>query len=127
MIKKALLINILALFLMSTITEGANWLYFIENERGDKFYIDMESIRHTSRDTIRVLKKVEPGNSSKISSLVSDIELDCKGSRIKFLKGTIYFKDGKTGTNRKNGKFQKVTAEDIEESLLELVCSLKKI
>ncbi|HDH06043.1 MAG TPA: hypothetical protein ENH01_10105 [Nitrospirae bacterium] len=79
MIKKALLINILALFLMSTITEGANWLYFIENERGDKFYIDMESIRHTSRDTIRVLKKVEPGNSSKISSLVSDIELDCKG------------------------------------------------
>ncbi|GBD95923.1 hypothetical protein BMS3Abin06_00803 [bacterium BMS3Abin06] len=127
MIKKTLLISILALFLLPTLTEGANWLYFIENERGDKFYIEMDSIRHTSHDTVRLLKKVEPGNSSKISSLVSDIELDCKGSRIKFLKETTYFKDGKTRTKRKNEKFQKVTAEDIEESLLELVCSLKKI
>lgn len=117
----------LALFLLSTLTEGANWLYFIENERGDKFYIEMDSIRHTPHNTVRLLKKVEPGNSSEISSLVSDIELDCKGSRIKFLNETTYFKNGKTGTNRKNGKFQKVTAEDIEESLLELVCSLKKI
>ena len=127
MIKKTLLISILALFLFSTLTEGVNWLYFMENERGDKFYIEMDSIRHTSHNTVRILKKVEPGNSPEISSLVSDLELDCKGSRIKSLKEITYFKNGKTKIIRGNKKFQKVTAEDIEESLLELVCSLKKI
>jgi hypothetical protein len=126
MIKKVVLINILVLLFTSPLTEGANWLYFLENERGDKYYIDVDSIQYTSSHTVRVFRKVEPGDSSQISSLSSDIEMDCKGSRIKILEETSYLPNGKTKISRKNTTFQKVTAEDIEESLLELVCSLKK-
>ena len=126
MIKKVVLINILVLLFTSPLTEGANWLYFLENERGDKYYIDVDSIQYTSSHTVRVFRKVEPGDSSQISSLSSDIEMDCKGSRIKILEETSYLLNGKTKISRKNTTFQKVTAEDIEESLLELVCSLKK-
>jgi hypothetical protein len=126
MMKKNVLISILALLLGATLSEGADWLYFIENRGGDKLYIDMESIQRTSSHRLTLKKKVEPANSADISSLISEIEMDCKDGRIKLLTNTTYFINGKIATGRGNGEFQKITDKDIDESLLELVCSLKK-
>jgi hypothetical protein len=126
MIKKTFLLSILVLFSVSSLAEGVNWLIYFESERGSKSYIDMDSIKQTSHYTTRVLKKVEPGNPSEISSLVSEAVIDCKNNRIKYLKETAYLNNGETEIRPKNDRFQKVTAEDIDESLLELVCSLKK-
>jgi hypothetical protein len=126
MIKITVIISVIALLLGPSLTEGAEWLYFIENKAGDKYYIDMDSLKRTSSHTVRLLQKIEPAHAPQISSLVSDIEIDCSGSRIKTLQETTYYRSGKTKTSRKDEDFRKITGTDIEESLLELVCSLKK-
>ena len=123
---KALLTGVLALLFMSAAAEGANWLYFIEDDKGDKFYIDIDSIQRVSPDTVRVSRKIEHKPSSKIVSLVGDVEMDCKLNRIRILKETANYKNGKSGTVKGHSNFKKVTTADIEEALLELVCSLKK-
>ena len=127
MIRKTVLLSILSLLLISPLmTEGADWLYFIEDGKGDKFYIDMDSIRQIKPHLFSLLKKVEPGDSPDISYVVSSIVMDCEGGRLKLLKETVYLKNGKSRAGRIDREFRKITEEDIDESLMELVCSLKK-
>ncbi len=119
--------SILSLLLISPLmTEGADWLYFIEDGKGDKFYIDMDSIRQIKPHLFSLLKKVEPADSPDISYVVSSIVMDCEGGRLKLLKETVYLKNGKSRAGRIDREFRKITEEDIDESLMELVCSLKK-
>jgi predicted secreted acid phosphatase len=117
---------VIALFFLAVPAESSDWLNYVEDKGGDMFYVDMESIKSTSANTIRVLKKVEPAGSSGIASVLSEIEMDCKNSMMRYLKETTYFTDGKSRSASKDEKFHKVTIEDDDESLLELICSLKK-
>ncbi len=124
--KRTLLLNIAVLLLTISAAEGADWLSFLENDNGDKLFVDMDSIRRTSPDTVRLQKKVVPGGSSDIDALVSDIVMDCKRRQIKYLTETTHFKNGKTAAHAQGRGFRQITGKDIDESLLELVCSLKK-
>lgn len=117
---------VIALFFLAVPAESADWLNYVEGKGGDMVYVDMESIKSTFWNKIKVLKKVEPAGSSSIASVLSAIEMDCKNSMIRYLKETTYFKNGKSMRVSKNEKFRKVTIEDDDESLMELVCSLKK-
>lgn len=126
MIKKTLLITVCFLMLGSIVSAASDWLYFIDNEEGEKCYIDLDSIKHIAPDTIIVTSKVEHRNSSDISSLVSHLEMDCSGYRLKVLKEITHYKNGKTGTATGDSAYRKISAADFEESLMELVCSLKK-
>ena len=123
---KTFVLGIIALLFLAVPAESADWLNYVEGKGGDMVYVDMESIKSTSANTIRVLKKVEHAGSSGMDSVLSEIEMDCKNSMMRYLKETTYFKDGKSRGASKDEKFRKVTIEDDDESLLELVCSLKK-
>ena len=116
----------LMMIMAATCAEAANWLNFLENDKGDRFYIDMDTIRHTSESIMKVTRKVEPADGAKITAVVSDIEMDCGGSSIKALNQTTYYIDGSSISTEKNGSFKIVTNSDIDETLLELVCSLRK-
>jgi len=120
--------SILALFVIagSGVSEGTNWMYLIENGKGDKCYIDIDSIKRTSPGMMQVVRKIESDKSQKVSSLVSYLEVDCEGSRIKSIKETTNFNDGEVTTVQGKNEFQPVESDDIEESLVEFVCSLKK-
>jgi len=115
-----------AILFLAVPSQSADWLNYVEGKGGEMVYVDMESIKSTSEKTIRVLKKVEPAGSSEIASVLSEIEIDCKNSMIRYLKETTYFKNGKSGSTSKSEWFRNVTIEDDDESLMELVCSLKK-
>jgi hypothetical protein len=123
---KTFVLGIIALLFLAVPAESADWLNYVEGKGGDMVYVDMDSIKSTSANTIRVLKKVEYDGSSGIASVLSEIEMDCKNSMMRYLKETTYFKDGKSRSALKDEGFRKVTIEDDDESLLELVCSLKK-
>jgi hypothetical protein len=100
--------SMLALFFLAGagVSEAANWLYLIENGKGDKCYLDIDSIKRTSTDTMQVVRKIEPHKSEEVSSLVSQ--------------------NGESRTIKGKPQFQGAGPEDIEESLVEFVCSLKK-
>ena len=125
--KNIFIMSLFAFFVASSVSEGADWLHFVDSMQGDRCYIDVDSIERTAPDTMRVIRKVEPEHSQDIDSLVSSLEMDCKGSRIKSIEETTYFKNGTTQTSRGNNQFRKINPDDLDEALLELVCSLKKM
>jgi hypothetical protein len=112
--------------LICSISEGVDWEYFMQSNKGDNYYFDLDSIKYTSSDTVRLLRKVELKASSDLSYLIDDIEMDCEGKKIRFLKKTSYNIRGEGRTIQANNEWQDVRAEDMDELLLELVCSLKK-
>lgn len=114
------------LFLVVSVATGAEWMYFMENSKGDNYYVDLDSIEPSSPDTFRLQKKTEPADQSKYVSLVSEAELDCKGGKIRVLKETSYDKKGKVTEDEKNSAWQNAGDDNINELLMEFICSLKK-
>ncbi len=98
----------------------------MQNNEGDNYYVDLDSIKATSSNTFRILQKVEPKASARQSHVISKLEMDCKANSIRLLKVTSFDSNGKGRILKKNNKWRDVSPEDIEELLLELVCSLKK-
>lgn len=98
----------------------------MRDNKGDSYFIDLESIRQTSSGTTRLLRKVEPGDTSKYSSIVSEMEIDCKENRTRVLKETRLSDKGVSSSVIRDDKWQNVRPEDMNELLLEIVCSLRK-
>ncbi len=126
MTKRAAILIFICLILTPCVSQGADWLYYIQNSKGDKYYIDIDSIKRVSPDNVRVDRKIEPFASSTFSHVVSHVELDCKERRIKLLTKDTYYKNGEIRTTQGDDSWQQGKPEDMDESLLELVCSLKK-
>ncbi len=108
------------------ISEGVDWEYLLQDNRGDSHYIDLESIKQTASGTTQITRKIEPKETSSHTSLVTKIEINCKENKIRTLQETAFIKNGKNRTNEEIGKWKNVNSEDLDEFLLELVCSLKK-
>ena len=127
MIRQALFITaFLLLFLSPSISRGADWEHLMRDNKGDSYFIDLESIRQTSSGTTRLLRKVEPGDTSKYSSIITEMEIDCKGKRTRALKESYYSDKGVSSSGNTDEKWQDVRPEDMNELLLEIVCSLRK-
>jgi hypothetical protein len=127
LIKKIVFMNICAVLLIyAIIAEGADWLNLIQNEKGENQYIDIDSIEKASDHTFRVVRKTEFNDPSSPDYIVSHLELDCEKNRVKLLEETSYDKNGAAKTTKGNGQYKDVGPDDIDESLMELVCSLKK-
>ena len=124
--KQILIAIAMLIFITPSISKGADWEYFMQDDSGDSYYMDLQSIQHTSTGTVRLQRKIESKNPSVYASLVSDIEMDCKNSKLKIRKETSYSKSGKSKISRENTEWQPVNPDGIDELLLELVCSLKK-
>ena len=124
--KQILIAIAMLIFITPSISKGADWEYFMQDDSGNSYYMDLQSIQHTSTGTVRLQRKIESKNPSVYASLVSDIEMDCKNSKLKIRKETSYSKSGKSKISRENTEWQPVNPDGIDELLLELVCSLKK-
>ena len=120
------LLVVLAMVFSAAFSEGADWLFFIQNSKGDKYYLDMESITHVSADLVRVVRKVELKDSTAISSVVSDMEVDCKEAKLRTLRETTHYKGGKTSIRVTDSGLTPAASDDIADMLTELVCSLRR-
>ena len=66
-------IAVLLVFISSS-AYCTDWLYFIENGAGDKHYIDMDSLKRSPESIVSVKRKIESGDSSNLSYVISDID-----------------------------------------------------
>jgi len=98
----------------------------MQDNKGDSFYVDLESIKHVAPGTVRILRKVEPKDQSGYASIVSEIEMKCDEKRMRILEEKSYDKSGSGKTTQKDGEWLAVNPEGTDDLLLELVCSLKK-
>jgi hypothetical protein len=120
----------LAAFILLAIVsgaEGTRWEYFMQNSRGDNYYVDLDTIEQSSPDTFRISKKLVPKQPSKYSSLVSSIDLNCQEKGIRLLQETVTYENGEVRTFVRNEKWHSVHSDDTDELLLEFICSLKKV
>ena len=120
------IITALIVILAPAASKGADWEYFMQDNKGDSHYIDLESIKQSPSGTAKIVRKVEHGSSSEYASRVSEIEMDCMTNKIRIIKETAFSKSGKSSAVKNDGKWRNVAPEDLDELLLELVCSLKK-
>ncbi len=125
--KKFLALTAFTLCAIVSAAEGTSWEYFMQNSRGDNYYVDLDTIEHSSSDTVRIAKKVIPKQPSHFSSLVSSLDLDCKEKGIKVLKETVTNNDGNVQTFDGTERQLSVHTEDVDELLLEFICSLKRV
>jgi len=114
------------LLLITSSAYCTNWLYFIESSKGDKHYIDMDSLKRSSENIVSVKRKIESGDSSDPAYVISDMELDCAKVRIRTLSEKSYGPDGSTTSVESKSEWKDLNPEGIDESLYELACSLKK-
>lgn len=123
--KMTVLFILLGLLGLSAISEGADWVYFIQNINGDKYYIDVESIQRVTPEIVRVSRKIEPA-ASEYSHTVSSMELDCSNRKVRLIQTVSYMKNGEVRTTADEGKWLEIRSDDMEDTLLELACSLKR-
>lgn len=126
MMKKIIVLTACLLMVGAGVPFASDWLHFIDTEKGEKCSIDLDSIRRVSSGVMMVKRKVEPRNSRDVSAFVSHLEIDCSNSRLRVMKEITHYKNGNAGTTAGDAEFSNVSDEDFEESLMELVCSLKK-
>ncbi len=117
---------ILLLFFLPSLSAGADWEYFMQDDNDDSYYMDLQSIIHSSTGTIRLQRKIEPKNPSPYASRISEIEMDCKNNKIKVWIETSYSRKGESKITIEKTDWQPVNPDGMDEILFELVCSLKK-
>lgn len=116
----------LILIFISSSGYCTDWLYFIESGAGDKHYIDLDSLKRSPESIVSFKRKIETGNSSKLSYVINDIDVDCKKEKIRMLSEKVYGPDGLTKTTKITSTWNAINPDGIDESLYELTCSLKK-
>jgi len=109
---------------------------FGENDEG-VFYYDVESITHTSKDTVKVWIKETfrgPGahvlsralgqHYEKLEHSVSQEELNCKDKTSRHLSLTLYAKDGTILYSKTNvvEEFEPIEPNSVLEKLYKAVC-----
>lgn len=97
---KALLIATVFIFLFTLPAEGSSWLEAAKSAKGDSFLVDVESIKDTKINTIKVWTKLiykEPkyleGRNVNLSYVVSYEEHDCEERKTRDLKNIYFNKD----------------------------------
>lgn len=110
-----------------TVSYGEEWLYYIESPGGDNYYMDVDSIKRVSEDIVRVTEKVVfHDTASRLSMRINELELDCGKKKIRGLQSLNTDQNGKKETANPESGWQDVRPDDMQDSLFEIVCSLKK-
>jgi len=128
MSKKIISFSVITLIMVFISSSGycTDWLYFIESGAGDKHYIDLDSLKRSPESIVSFKRKIESGNSSKLSYVINDIDMDCKKEKIRMLSEKAFGPEGLTKTTKITSDWHAINPDGIDESLYELTCSLKK-
>jgi hypothetical protein len=105
---------------------AATWLHLVEGSGGENIYLDLDSVRQTAPGIIEVQRKIEQDSTSDILTRLSDIEVNCEKKGIRLLGEIVYDKTGAHRSVQVDSTFHAVAPDDMNETLLEFVCSLKK-
>jgi hypothetical protein len=128
--KKILIMIAFVLFFVTTIAEGVDWVLITLSGGGDKIYIDEESIKHNSKNTIKVWEKhvptgstfEKPFNSKKVTQLLIYREYDCDQERKRQLQLNFYFEDGSKQEFQSPDEWSYVIPDSVAEAIIKHLC-----
>lgn len=128
--KKILGMILFISFFVAAITEGADWVLITSSDGGDKIYVDEESIRHNSSNTIKVWEKhvpegstfEKPINSKKVTRLLIYREYDCDRGRKRRLQLHFYFEDGTNQNYLGLHEWSYIVPDTVAEKIIQYVC-----
>ena len=128
--KKILGMILFFLFFVAAITEGADWVLITSSDGGDKIYVDEESIRRNSSNTIKVWEKhvpegstfEKPFNSKKVTRLLIYREYDCDQGRKRRLQIHFYFEDGTNQNYPGLHEWSYIVPGTVAEEIIQYVC-----
>ena len=132
--KKTLIMIVVVLCFAITIAEAADWVLITSSNDGDKIYIDQESIKHNSTNTIKVWEKhvpegstfEKPFNSKKVTRLLVYREYDCEQKRKRKLQSDFYFEDGSKQEYQGPDEWSYVIPETVAEIIIQYLCKNEK-
>ena len=128
--KKILIMIAFVLFFVTTVAEGADWVLITLSNVGDKIYIDEESIKHNSKNTIKVWEKhvpkgstfEKPFNSKQVTQLLVYGEYDCDQGRKRRLQLHFYFEDGTDQKYPGPNEWSYVVPDTVAEVIIKYLC-----
>lgn len=128
--KKTFIMIVFGLFFAVSITEGADWVLISLSNTDDKIYIDKESIKHNSKNTIIVWEKhvpkgstfEKPFNSKKVTRLLVYREYDCDHKMKRKLQSNFYFEDGSKQEYQSPDEWSYVIPETVAEAIIQYLC-----
>ena len=112
--------------LVSAVADGAEWRYITTNDIDTKFYIDVDSIKRSSHNSVKAWFKQEEKQSSKdnFSHSLLYQEFDCTEKRIRFLSIRIFYTDRKLPLSiDKTDDWVYVRPDSAYEAELHFLCS----
>jgi hypothetical protein len=137
-IKYGVIVVVIGFIILSFCVEGwgANWRYFTSSRHGDCFY-DADGITRQQNGMVRVWYKTVLNDEGRIdwvtkrgekvkdvSYLIDLFELDCKGTRMRFLTGTSYSKAGSVLESSGSGSsdWDYINPDSLMDILFNIVC-----
>lgn len=128
--KKILIMIAFVLFFVTTIAEGADWVLITLSNSGDKIYIDEASIKHSSKNTIKVWEKhvpegstfEKPFNSKRVTQLLIYREYDCDQGRKRQLQLNFYFEDGSKQEFQSPDEWSYVIPDSVADEIIKYLC-----
>lgn len=128
--KKILIMIAFVMFFVTTIAEGADWVLITLSNGGDEIYIDEESIKHNSKNTIKVWEKhvpegstfEKPFNSKKVTQLLICREYDCDQGRKRKLQSNFYFEDGSKQEFQSPDEWSYVIPDSVADEIIKYLC-----
>jgi hypothetical protein len=128
MIKIFISIIIFGLFFETVVAEGADWKNIDISDNEIIFYIDVDSIKHTSNNLVRGWIKQEYRQPNKnISYALHYKEFDCKEKKVRFLSTILHYKDGSSPfSTDKKGNWIFIPPDSALEVELNLLCNKKE-
>jgi hypothetical protein len=128
--KRTHIMIVFVLFFSITIAEAADWVLITSSNDGDKIYIDEESIKHISKNTMQVWEKhvpegstfEKPFNSKKVTQLLVYREYDCDQKRKRKLQSNFYFEDGTKQEYQGPDEWSYVIPETVAEEIIQYLC-----
>ncbi len=117
------MIFVIAIISCSVSAHGARWELYFQNQLGNRFYIDAESVHRTPEGTILVWRKItSPDDAKKEITMEILYEIDCSRRRLRTLQGTVYG-DGIKIMEKTDWEY--FTPDDLSNALFKAICDGK--
>ena len=122
---KYIMIIIVALFMISVVTEGSEWVYIGESDIGEKHYLKKDTANVLPENIVRLWNKVTYSDRrNKYKEVVTYIEWDCAKGKSRHLQFTAYPWFGSPDAFTPPQRWRYPVSDTIEYDIYKIVCNI---
>jgi hypothetical protein len=109
--------------LLALPTYAADWKLYFENQMGNKFFIDIDSIHQTPEGTKIVWEMISSSEKAEVKRTLEKLyEIDCSRRKYKTLQGTLYDHNTNEIKPLEKGGWEYFEPSELSTALFKVVC-----